>query len=484
MATGSLSLPDVVKQAFDEIAAMTGLAFDDERLVLAVSGGPDSLALLHVLRELWPAEALVVAHFDHGLRPDSAADARFVRALAAEWGLAYRGGAADVRAVAGQTGQGLEEAGRQARYTFLAEVAAAEGAAAVVTGHHADDQAETVLMHILRGSGLAGLRGMVPATPLPADSGIWLLRPLLAADRAAIEAYCRDHNLQPLRDDTNQDTTYYRNRLRHELLPILETYNPHISGRLRQLADIATADLALLESLTDEALGDLVLAGEPGWLLLDQAAWSQLPLSIRRSTLRAAHQALAPEERDVGFRTLEATRTAAEAPTTGQQSDLPGGVTLYVLSEGLLLTTLPTFPPQAGPQLMAPQPVPLKVPGRLALANGWVLSTSRVPADSFRGAHDLREPWVAYVTVEEKASLVVRGRLEGERMQPLGLAGRSTSLKEIMIDRKIPAALRARWPIVATDHAVWLVGHVLDERHRVTAGSKRVVRIECVLEGY
>lgn len=484
MATTNTTLPARVRRALDNITELTGRDFRGERLVVGVSGGADSVALLHALHALWPPKTLVVAHFDHGLRPDSAADAAFVQSLAAGWSLPYRGGAADVAALAAQSGQGVEEAGRLARYRYLSDVMKAQRAAAVVTGHNADDQAETVLMHILRGSGLAGLRGMLPAGPLPTDPDGWLLRPLLAVSRADIEAYCRDHDLPWLTDATNADTSYYRNRLRHEVLPILEAINPRINQRLQQLADTAAADYDLLETLTDEALLELVIMEDNGWLLIDRATWSQLPLSIRRSTLRSAHRELAAGVRDFGFRTLEAARLAAEGVSTGPQISLPGGVTLYVLDERLLLTTLPTFPPPAGPQLLTPDPVRLKVPGRLDLADGWVLKTSQAATGGPLVHPDSHDRWVAYVDVEEGEQLVVRGRQAGERMQPLGLDGHSTSLKKMMIDRKIPQPMRANWPIVATDHPVWLVGHVLDERHRVTPNSQRVVHLECALETY
>jgi tRNA(Ile)-lysidine synthase len=199
-------------------------------LIVAVSGGPDSLALLHMLarQSLLPAEALLVAHLDHALRPSSAAEAHFVAATAAEWGVAGRVERVDVRTLA-ETGRlTLEAAARQARYDFLARVVTEAGGRAIATGHTADDQAETVLMHILRGSGTAGLRGMLPASPVPGHPHLTLLRPWLRASRAEIVAYCQEHRLRPITDESNTDPAYFRNRLRHELLPLLAAYNPHV----------------------------------------------------------------------------------------------------------------------------------------------------------------------------------------------------------------------------------------------------------------
>ncbi len=248
-------------------------------VVTGVSGGPDSVCLLHVLRRLAPELGLRlhVAHLNHGLRGAEAdADAAFVAALAAGWGVPCTVGRADVVALAEDAGLSLEEAARQARYRFLAEVAEAAGATTIAVGHNADDQAETVLMHFLRGSGVAGLRGMVARTrltdyrlsvhrsggaeeqggretlpgslfPLP-PVALWLVRPLLVVPRGAIETYCREHGLQSRFDRSNEDTTFFRNRLRHELLPILAGYNPAIREVLAHTAEALAGDYEVLRA--------------------------------------------------------------------------------------------------------------------------------------------------------------------------------------------------------------------------------------------
>ena len=165
----------------------------ENTLIVAVSGGADSLALLHALDHVHPAEKLIVAHLNHGLRPAAANDADFVHKTADEWGMRCIVEQTDVQAQASREKQTIEEAARHARYTFLARVAATESAEYVAVGHHADDQAETILMHIVRGSGLEGLRGMqtVGAWPQPDQPNLRLLRPLLPVSRADIEHYCR-----------------------------------------------------------------------------------------------------------------------------------------------------------------------------------------------------------------------------------------------------------------------------------------------------
>ncbi len=245
-----------------------GLLAAGEMIVVGVSGGPDSLCLLHLLRRLAPELALRlhVAHLNHGLRgPEADEDAEFVAELAACWGLPVTIGRADVAALAAQPGRSLEEAARLVRYAFLAEVADATGATTIAVGHNADDQAETVLMHFLRGSGVAGLRGMLPRAPLsdyrlgepaapriPASPRL-LVRPLLAIPRADIEAYCAAHSLAPRFDRSNEDTTFYRNRLRHELLPLLATYNPAIGETLARTAAVLAGDHEIVQAALDAA---------------------------------------------------------------------------------------------------------------------------------------------------------------------------------------------------------------------------------------
>ena len=210
------------------------------RLILAVSGGPDSLALLHLFSEqgLHPRQNLIVAHLNHLLRPDASADAAFVRETAAAWGVGYREQTVDVAALAQAEKRTVEEAGRLARYRFLARVCRQERVHFVLTGHQADDQVETILHHLLRGTGPAGLAAMTPVARLPEapDWPAWLLRPLLTSSAADIRAYCAAHNLQPRQDSTNEETDYRRNQIRLELIPQLEQFNPQLRERLLTLA--------------------------------------------------------------------------------------------------------------------------------------------------------------------------------------------------------------------------------------------------------
>ncbi len=291
-----------------------------DRVVVAVSGGPDSLCMLHILCALRADLGISphVAHLDHMLRgAESAAEAAFVAATAQAWGVPSTIAAIDVGARAKETRDNLHQAGRVARYAFLAQVAREQGAQAVAVAHNADDQAETVLMHLLRGAGPAGLRGICPVVPWEEWSGMkneeWrmekksladpssfstpnsqLIRPLLGITRAEIERYCAEQGLDPRRDPTNLDRHPTRNRLRHELLPLLIEYNPHIVAALGRTALVTADEYDLVLQALDVAWPALA-STRPGAVDFAGEAWRQLHPALQRAALRRAYALLGSE---------------------------------------------------------------------------------------------------------------------------------------------------------------------------------------------
>jgi tRNA(Ile)-lysidine synthase len=472
-------------EAASRAAADQPLWHDTSKIVVAVSGGPDSLALLHGLLQIVAGERLVAAHLDHGWRAASAADADYVGRLADFWGVAWHTDRIDTVELARAEGLSLEEAGRQARYRFLVQVAEAEAADFVATGHTADDQAETVLMNLMRGSGLTGLRGILPLSKLPgSERPLRLIRPLLEVSREAVLDYCREQQLAPLQDPSNQDLSFWRNRVRHQLLPLLNDHVPGVACHLQQLALTAAADDHLLAELTENAWNDLLEDQATDRLELNLAAWRALPLSLRRRTLRYAMEQLRPSGQNVGFRTIEQARQVAESAQVGAQSTLPGDYRLIVGYKRLVLQAAMAVPAARHPQLPGSAPLSLEPPAEVALANGWILSASWLAQPDLAAISHNRDPWFAFLDGDQAGELQVRPRRPGERFRPLGMGGHSATLKEVMINRKVPAALRARWPVVASDdQLVWLVGLAVDERVRVTPSSRHVLQLHCRRSG-
>jgi tRNA(Ile)-lysidine synthase len=479
-----MSLVDQVLFILRLAVDSTGFDLEQDQLVVGVSGGPDSLALLHALQNHIPADRLIVAHLDHGLRHSSAAEARQVF-LAAK-GSRFHTERVDVAALARKNGQSLEEAGRIARYELLTQVARKEGAAHIAVGHNREDQVETILMHVLRGSGLAGLCGMQPASPLPGHTGLWLLRPLLSVTREEIETYCAENHLAPILDESNTSHSFLRNRIRGELLPLLETYNPQVRQRVIEMGEILTAEEEYLTSQAAAEWNKLVIEQGLLHVILHRSGWLALPLALRRRLLRLAVAAIQPGARDTGFRAIESARAVAERGETGSRVDLPGDVAVLVSYDQLIIKNEAADLARGFPQLLSVEPLSLPIPGKIELADGWQLTAEWLNSGEFdlNEIHANRDTWQAYVALTAADSLIIRPRLPGERMRPLGLNG-ERKLKEIMIDRKIPAHLRERWPVVATqDHTVWIVGHVMDERVRVISRAEHVVRLRCLPPGH
>jgi tRNA(Ile)-lysidine synthase len=437
------------------------------------------LALLHLLKDIFPADHLAVAHLNHKLRPPADAEERCVRDTAEGWGIVCYHESADVAGAARQHGMSVEEAGRKARYDFLARTAIQIGSSTVAVAHHADDQAETILMHLLRGAGLAGLRGMSPSSALPGASELTLVRPFLHVTRAQIEAYCRSHKLNPVEDHTNQDTTYLRNRLRHDLLPILEDYNPQIRRHLQQMASIASADYATIEDLAQQRWDQLLLDEGDGRLSLDCTDWLRMPLSIRRAIVRKALRHLRPALHDITFVAIEQVRQMADRGGTGSKITLPGGIMVTVEYGQLIMATDPGEAPIHLPQLSDDSSLTLPVPGIVQLGNGWTIEARLEEKTVLSQAINNRDPWQAFVDLKDKV-LQIRPRRSGERFQPLGMDGSSAKVKDLMINRKIAARLRSSWPLVANEtHLVWLVGHHIDERVCARPSSHQIVRLCC-----
>ncbi len=466
--------------------------------MVGVSGGPDSLCLLHLLLRLREEYDLYlhVAHLHHGARGEDAdADAAFVADLAQTWGLPATVERVDVPAVARAQKLAFEEAARRVRYGFLAHVADRVGAAKVAVGHNADDQAETVLMHFLRGAGLAGLRGMRPATPLseyrllerdspfplPAVLPI-VIRPLLATPRERIEAYCAEHGLQPRFDRSNLNTTYFRNRLRHELLPLLETYNPNIRRRLLHTAEVVAADYELLTQLRDRAWREVVRKETQEAIFLDRAAWIAQPLSLRRALVREAAYRLRPFLRDVDFVHVEnAVRVAAEGET-GARATLPGGLSLLVAYDTLIVADASYWPPPEGPSLPPGTTLPVAVPGETPLPDGvWRLEVTfpdEWPPEAVEANPDRWTAWMDAAAL--RPPVVLRTRRPGDRFRPHGLGGHAPPLSEWMVNAKIPRARRDTLPLlVAGDGEIlWVCGWRVSETALVRPSTRRVARLQ------
>lgn len=450
-----------------------GLVAGTERLLVAVSGGPDSVCLLHVLsglgREL--GITLHAAHLNHRLRGAEAdADAAYVAGLAEGLGVPVTIEARDVRAYRAEKRLSLEEAAREVRYGFLAEVAARVGAGRVAVGHTADDQVETILMHLVRGSGTRGLRGLQPVTVLPSvRSGLTLIRPLLEVSRQETVEYCNYHRLNPRTDTSNRSLSPLRNRLRRQLLPLLRRYNPGVDEALRRTARIAGEDIAFLDASVAAVWDETAYQGTDN-IVLDKERFRALPMALQRNLLRLSIERLLGNVRDIELRHIDIIMAALDKPA-GRRLNLPSGLVFTIDYDSYHLgrdsSARCPFPALGGEMA-------LNIPGETALPGWRVMAAVVVPEAA--GKDGPYRAWLDLDRVGDK--LTVRSRRPSDRFQPLGMAG-SKKLSEFMIDARIPRPWRGRVPLVCSpEHIVWVVGWRLDERARVTRDTRRALYLE------
>ncbi|NOY97647.1 MAG: tRNA lysidine(34) synthetase TilS [Chloroflexi bacterium] len=453
----------------------------DKPIVVGVSGGPDSLCLLNALREA--GYPLVVAHFNHRLRPEADFEANAVEREAGRLNLPFVVESVDVRAFAQAESQSIEEASRNLRYRFLFAQARQVNAQAVAVGHTADDQVETVLMHFIRGAGLAGLKGMSYRTILPVfDPDIPLVRPLLDTWREGTLLYCAAHGLRPHIDPSNVSLNFFRNRLRHVLIPELEAYNPRFRETLWRTSHALSGDYAVLAQLLDRTWDAVVAQEGEAYVAFDAPSLAPLTPGLLRNLFRRAVEKLRPGPVDVDFAALQRAVDLVARSDKLARADLIGGLRLFREGDRLYVAgDEAQLPCEDWPQMSgADGTLTVPVPGQVDVSHGWQLSAERwdVPAlarEQMRQSADPFEVWLDAKHLDVRA-LNIRPRRPGDRFQPLGMDGRSVKLSDFFINVKLPQRARDRWPLLCTGERIaWVPGYRPAHPFRLTGSTRQVV---------
>ncbi len=459
---------------------VNGLAHSSRPLVIGVSGGPDSLTLLYALHRLSPKLGLDlhVAHFNHGLRgPASDSDAIFVKDEAESLGLSFSTAKEYVKSRPKGHSRSLEEQAREARYYFLARTAREQDAVGIAVAHTADDQTETILLHLIRGAGLRGLVGMLPVseTSTPWDFGFTLFRPLLDVTRVQTEAYCEALSLEPRIDHTNLLPETLRNRLRLEILPQLRQYNPRFTDALIRLAKSASNDLAFIQSHVNEITTNLVEQVESGFSI-PRRNLADIHPALRRRVLVRTLELLTGSPIDIGAAHINALESLV-AGDTGSTLDLPNGIHASLGYEGLLLIRNPT--PSALPRRQEPiplpdEPYPIAIPGKTSIPGWTIMATIEETLPSNRDFG----PYTALFDMDRlNGPITVRRRRNGDRYTPLGMTG-SKKLQDFLTDAKVPRHLRDSIPIVlSADQIIWVVGHRPSDHFKITESTQRALEL-------
>jgi tRNA(Ile)-lysidine synthetase-like protein len=515
---------------------------DDLPILVAVSGGPDSLCLLDVLYRL--DLPLIVAHFDHRLRKESESEAEEVRKIAEGMGIRYVSGKEDVRNFAEKNVLSLEEAARISRYRFLFQQAEFHQVQAVAVGHTADDQVETILMHLLRGAGMPGLKGMLfRSLPNSWSRSIPLVRPLLNIWREEILDYLAEHDLSPNLDSSNLDVRFYRNRLRGEVIPYLESIQPTFRRTLWRTAEILGEDLIALESLVDIAWEKCVTEEGYGYLVFSPDDLNRQLLGVQRRLFRRGFDRLRPGLRDVDFNVIERAVRWLDRPSCSGRVDLAAGVYLQyeklgelgeisrkrkskepeIASQNTLAMTHEEIALQntiaatheeiashstlamtvgktkerlwmvtweadltiAGwPQIPADGEFRLDIPGELVLESKWRVVTEMttqygtVSTEVFTNP----DPFQAWLDLDGlQLPIIVRSRHPGDRLSPLGMGGKSMKVADLMVNVKLPLRARERWPLLISGGEIaWIPGLRIGQSFRIKKTTKRVLYVRII----
>lgn len=441
-----------------------------EQLLVGVSGGPDSIALLHGLHQLrkigqW---SLFVIHVNHGLRgEESDQDALYVRDFCQRFKIPCYIRQVDVAAIVAQQGGNKQAVARQKRYEQFLLLAEQLHIHKIMLAHHADDQAETILLHLLRGTGVSGLAGMRLKRRWKKK---WLIRPLLGVTRKEIVQYCREQQLNPRYDTSNDLPIYTRNRVRHELLPQLETFNPNIRASLCQLAEIVQDEEEVWEQQVEQALQECLLSESVERYTIDTDRFCRLSVALQRRLVKLILNYLVKNgTSEITSETVEQVRRVMHHPHPSVQIDLPHGLRLYRQYEQGIFTYQ-----KASLSAGAFIPTFLHIPGITNLPSTAgqieaVLTTRRWT--------EMKKPctdWIVFDADALDLPLQARSRRPGDRMRCFGMNG-SKAIKRLLMEAKIPVRERAAYPLVTDLHEqiIWVPGIRRSSIAPVAEGTRR-----------
>ncbi len=456
-----------------------------DRVLVGVSGGPDSVALLHLLSRLAPELKihLGVAHLNHCLRGASAdRDAEVVRQATAALGYPCHFGRAHVLKVKRQLGLSLEEASRRVRYAFFNKIMAGAGYTKLALGHHLDDNAEQMLMALLRGAGRRGLSGIPPVRENR------IIRPLINVRRSQIEAFVAERGFVCALDESNHDLRFVRNRIRHRLLPLLASgYNPRIQEHLHRLADMMRNEERWMDGLTADPYEKAVLKRGKGTVTLSADSLRQAHPALARRLVRMALQELAGTLQRISFSHVQSVLDLLMVGGSEKERHLPGGIRALRSGERLILlmaasgrrgAAMAAVGKKAAVKTEIDGPFPATV-NIQALGIGLRLSPCR-PHHLPRWTNVGRNQ--AYLDLDRLAlPLIARPWVPGDRFTPLGATG-SQKLKKFFIDHRIPRQTRALIPVLADQQRIiWLMGQRIDDHVKVTADTSQVLGVEFFL---
>ena len=447
---------------------------DGETVLVAVSGGADSLALLyglHALRSQLNCE-LHVVHLNHCLRPEADVDAECVQRHAADLGVPCTVQRAEVPRLVKQWKLSVEAAGRKARYQFYESVCTEVSATKVALGHHQDDIAETVLMNLIRGSGTSGLKGIAPVRDIK------FIRPLVGSTRQQIEAFLTSIGVTPQQDTTNTDVNYLRNRVRHELIPQLACdYNPNIKTGLSRTADVLGAESEYLDTVARKAFETCRIQSPHKNVVLDRMKFRQYHIALQRRMLRQSTFEILGDMSDLYFSHCEAMLNLIEGDTPNTVLALPNDLRFRRAYQQLIFERKPVE--------IKSFAYPVTTVGKtsIAILNTEITAelgdveppwTLALPDGKFEAIFDYEKiRKVLAKPSSETVPLTVRNRQQGDRFQPYGMPG-TKKIKDFLIDAKVPRYERDSIPLlVCGNQILWIIGYTTSDTFKIESDTRQ-----------
>ena len=455
-------IEDKVLQAIREHSMLE----QGDTVVVAFSGGVDSTALLHILNALKGKLKikLFAAHLNHMIRgKDAALDAAFARKVSKKLKIPFIAEAFDVPSFAKQKKLNLEDAARRARYEFLERAAAKVGAQKIAVAHNADDNIETLLMRMIRGTGMKGMEGIPPVRDK-------IIRPLIGTYRADIEKYLRSKKITPRVDKSNFETKYLRNRIRRNLIPALASYNKNIKELLLQIIASANRIHGFIEGLAKKALETMIVSKSPDSISLDAGKFSSSDPALKGEILRLAIEHARKDLSDISFSHIQSIIDLAGKKRA--EIDLPRA---YIIINSGNIAIYSSKPAKFRSKQFSSI---LEVPGTVKDSDrGFVIEADVLPSISMAELK-MKDPNRAYLDYDKiSGPLTVRNRRAGDHFSPLGLKG-NKKLQDIFVDEKVDLDKRDSIPIVDDGRKiVWVVGYRMSEDAKVTNPTKKVVRL-------
>lgn len=450
-----------------------------EKIVLGFSGGADSICLLDILHKL--GFKVVVAYFNHQLRISVDEEVLFVRKVAEKYKYDFRVGTEDIRNLAEKTNKGIEETARYFRYQFLMKVARDTKSAFIVVAHHADDQVETVMMNLIRGTGLNGLIGMDQVSYGEFSKSIPIIRPLLNVWKDEIMSYCEENDLVFTTDETNTDEVFTRNRIRGKLIPMLEKYNPKFKKSLIRMSDILHDDHAFIMQYTEKIIEDVINLKKKNFVEINIQEFKRHPVSVQRKIINDLLQHFTNIGKKKTFNLIENIRKVFSGEITSHYSRLLNDLHVIVEKDrGYLLENLDDMKGTGGLKLEN-EMTEVAIPGSTPINRNWYLKITELDIDEVRMIFNKNEDnFSAYLDAGSgERKIYMRKWQAGDRYVPLGLSGYSMKLSDFWINKGFPKRFRSDWPLILlNEKIIWIPGFQPAFDFRITDSTKRVIRLD------